>query len=66
MVNAVRSGTAPEVSVVPPPVEHAESILASVITDGHLARTNSVTTDMSIYRTPSGKWSGIYPGLYEK
>lgn len=56
MVNAARSGIMPEVSVVPPAVEPAESILASVITDGNMARTSTVSTDMSIYRTPSGQF----------
>ncbi|XP_034238757.1 YLP motif-containing protein 1-like isoform X2 [Thrips palmi] len=56
LVNAARSGIVSEASVVPPPVEHAESILASVITDGNMARTNAVSTDMSIYRTPSGQF----------
>lgn len=35
-------------------VEPSESILASVISDGKV-RTRDVSSDLSIYRTPSGK-----------
>ncbi|KAJ1519190.1 hypothetical protein ONE63_011203 [Megalurothrips usitatus] len=54
LVNAAKAGIKPDLSVIPPPVEPAASILASVISDRG-SKGKTVVSDLSIYRTPSGK-----------
>ncbi|KAK3925827.1 Zinc finger matrin-type protein 3 [Frankliniella fusca] len=58
LVNAARAGIKNDISVIPPPVEPTESILASVIglSDGSAKSRNAVSSDLSIYRTPSGQF----------
>ncbi|XP_052123031.1 zinc finger matrin-type protein 3-like [Frankliniella occidentalis] len=58
LVNAARAGIKTDVSVIPPPVEPTESILASVIghNEGGQRLRGAVSSDLSIYRTPSGQF----------